>query len=360
MRPVTPPPAPSPPATRAGGRLDLADWGDPAKVLLVSGLLLPFGLMWLARLFVIEDDATVAPYVSRPFIPVMKAVLTFQAVGHALLMLAALATRRSRTVRWLVEAEVQLWFACTAFSIYAVGHFTSAMGVMFLVLPVVGYLLFDGPVMNRGLATGVTLTVLGVALPLAGVVPYSPFLAHAPWSNGRVELGWMLSQGVPLTFATVEGLALYTSLLRAYRARRYGLPISVLMLDVDHFKAINDTRGHQAGDEVLRRLGQVVREGLRVVDVAARYGGEELAVLLPHTALDGARIVARRLLAAARGVPVAGGGAVTVSLGVAQWSPGEAADALVARADVALYEAKRAGRDRACEAGSSTSAATRG
>jgi diguanylate cyclase (GGDEF)-like protein len=364
--------------------IDVAAWGDPAKVLLSSGLLLPFGLLWLVRMFQVEADPSASPYISRSFVPVMKAFLAFQAAGHAALVFFALALRRRRTVPWLVEAEVQLWFVCTAFSIYAVGHFTSAMGVMFLVLPVVGYLLFEAPVMNRGLATGVTLTVLGVALPLAGVVPYSPFLSRAPWADGRVELGWLVSQGVPLAFATVVGLSLYLSLLRAYRARqvelerlsstdeltslfnrriffarleeelaraqRHGLPVSVVLLDVDHFKAINDAHGHLAGDEVLRRLSRVVRESLRVMGVAARYGGEEFALLLPHTTLEGARVVAQRLLVAARSVPFGPTGTLTVSLGVAEWRAPEASDALVARTDAALYEAKRSGRDRACEA----------
>lgn len=128
-------------------------------------------------------------------------------------------------------------------------------------------------------------------------------------------------------------------------AVRRGEPCSLVVLDVDHFKAVNDTHGHQAGDEVLRQVGRVLHEAARGTDVPARYGGEEFAVVLPSCSPAEAFVVAERLRAgvAAGGGPVP----VTVSAGVASF-PLDAADpaGLVGAADHALYRAKRAGRDR--------------
>jgi len=134
-------------------------------------------------------------------------------------------------------------------------------------------------------------------------------------------------------------------------ARRHQRPLSVLMVDADHFKRINDVHGHPVGDEVLRMLGGVLRERLRATDVAARFGGEEFVVLLPETDAQQALLTARELVAivGARQHPVAG--TVTVSIGAASSHDGraEAAD-LLRLADEALYQAKAAGRNRACTA----------
>jgi diguanylate cyclase (GGDEF)-like protein len=133
-------------------------------------------------------------------------------------------------------------------------------------------------------------------------------------------------------------------------ASRHGTDLSLLMLDADHFKRVNDAHGHQAGDRVLQFIAETVRRNLRESDSAGRYGGEEFAVVLPHTPVAGAQIVAERIRAfcAASGVPVPGGSVtVTVSVGAAALRTGcRRSEDLIAAADAALYEAKRAGRNR--------------
>lgn len=129
-------------------------------------------------------------------------------------------------------------------------------------------------------------------------------------------------------------------------AQREGRPFSVLMLDLDHFKAVNDTHGHAVGDAALRGFAQRIQGQLRRSDVCARYGGEEFCVVLPGTAAALALDTGERLRLAVAGAPLAPGVAVTVSVGTATWRTGDDAATLIARADAALYAAKRAGRDR--------------
>jgi diguanylate cyclase (GGDEF)-like protein len=120
------------------------------------------------------------------------------------------------------------------------------------------------------------------------------------------------------------------------------------MLDIDNFKKVNDEYGHQAGDKVLRRIGIIIRNGIRNSDFPARYGGEEIAIIFPETLIDRAAIMADRLRATLRRTFEESGPAITVSIGVSALSrPGAvSASQLVWQADKALYEAKLAGRDR--------------
>ena len=135
------------------------------------------------------------------------------------------------------------------------------------------------------------------------------------------------------------------------RALRGSHPISVLALDVDHFKRINDEYGHLTGDEVLREMGLLLRETARLGDVVARYGGEEFEILAPDTNHEGAQILADRIQHAFRTRPFTAVGverAITISIGIASDTArnDQIASVLVARADEALYVAKRNGRDR--------------
>jgi diguanylate cyclase (GGDEF)-like protein len=132
-------------------------------------------------------------------------------------------------------------------------------------------------------------------------------------------------------------------------ATRMRQPLSLIMLDVDKFKLVNDTYGHDAGDLALRTLAEVLREELRGVDTAARYGGEEFAVILPQADLDGALIVAERLRNRIEQTEMPGIGHITASLGVATFPfHASSRDSLVTTADRALYQAKHLGRNRLC------------
>ena len=193
-----------------------------------------------------------------------------------------------------------------------------------------------------------------------------------PWSDDDLEFANLVAGWVAATLQRREsvrrlhvmarhdsltGLLNRAALLQGleqavHHANRYGSPLCVLMVDVDHFKSINDERGHLTGDHVLSTLGNVMRKSVRLADLAGRYGGEEFCLVMPETTIEGARIVAERLRGSIRVAEFQDdtGRRVTVSIGMARLERGDVPDDVLARADAALYEAKRTGRDRICVA----------
>jgi diguanylate cyclase (GGDEF)-like protein len=150
--------------------------------------------------------------------------------------------------------------------------------------------------------------------------------------------------GLPNRRAFEEDLA-----REASRAARAGTPLAVVVLDVDRFKAVNDTHGHAAGDAVLRAVAARAAGAIRAGDLLARIGGEEFGILLPAADLARAVDAAERIRTTLAALPVEAAGialAITASLGCAALARGETPEALVARADARLYEAKGAGRNR--------------
>jgi len=186
----------------------------------------------------------------------------------------------------------------------------------------------------------------------------------------------LLAETMEQLFRSVNDRAMRDGLTRAYNrgyladwlprqlrlVRRSGAPLSALMVDLDHFKKINDTHGHAAGDQVLVALARCIESQLRSSDVVVRYGGEEFTVLLPDTPIAGGFVTAERLRAAIaamterEGLPP--GLRVTASIGVAAISNGDDGAQLIPRADAALYHAKRGGRNRVVTAPPARSSAT--
>ena len=132
------------------------------------------------------------------------------------------------------------------------------------------------------------------------------------------------------------------------RLKRYQTPVSLVLFDLDHFKDINDTRGHSAGDEVLRQVATAMAGAVRDTDLVARWGGEEFLVVLPETPYSGALVCAERIRVKVESLGERLGFPVTISGGVYQPAPGDSAADIINRADARLYEAKRTGRNRVC------------
>ena len=133
--------------------------------------------------------------------------------------------------------------------------------------------------------------------------------------------------------------------------RRYSIALSVIMMDIDHFKRVNDTHGHQMGDKVLEKFARRIKSNVRRADMLARYGGEEFTVVLKNTDTKGAAVLADKLRIAVQEKPFEVDGhsiSLTVSFGVAGMQPGTDSDAtqLLRDADIMLYKAKGAGRNR--------------
>jgi diguanylate cyclase (GGDEF)-like protein len=135
------------------------------------------------------------------------------------------------------------------------------------------------------------------------------------------------------------------------RAQRYGRRLALIVVDLDDFKAVNDSIGHLAGDSVLADAAERVREVVRSADVACRVGGDEFAVILPESTLDDADQLYHRIQAAVSTRPIAQVGELHLSAGVAELRPGDDGTALFERADEALYRAKHAGKDQIVAAG---------
>lgn len=138
------------------------------------------------------------------------------------------------------------------------------------------------------------------------------------------------------------------------RTGRLGEPLSAIMADVDHFKKVNDSYGHLAGDIVLQSVAKLLEKTVRDYDIVCRYGGEEFLIVTPMTGSDNAQGLAERIrkLGEEMAVPVEGHAdlKITLSLGVTEYKPGDRIEALISRADQALYEAKNSGRNRVCAA----------
>ena len=130
------------------------------------------------------------------------------------------------------------------------------------------------------------------------------------------------------------------------QAARSGLPCAALVIDIDHFKRLNDRFGHPVGDKVLREISRRLQNELRAGCTLGRWGGEEFVVVAPQTELHEAQQLGERLLYAVRADPISGEHLVTVSIGATSYRPGDTPETLIARADRALYRAKQAGRDR--------------
>jgi two-component system cell cycle response regulator len=173
--------------------------------------------------------------------------------------------------------------------------------------------------------------------------------------GGPLRIAALMDESQKLaTTDPLTGLANRRALLAALQieialSRRHATPLSFLLMDVDHFKSINDGHGHAAGDQVLAAIGELLRSELRVPDISARWGGEEFVVVLKHTDAAGGVVAAERIRKAVQALSVNALDkriAVTVSIGVSEFDPGDSAEAMVDRADRAMYRAKTGGRNR--------------
>lgn len=251
-----------------------------------------------------------------------------------------------------------LGVALAAPSLLVVGGFRAAWP--FLIVPMV----LAGPLCGRrGLVAAIAVAAAVIALAtgaegapvddmafgLAAFVA-TALLAGAMWEIHTRKLRRVAAQSVTDRLTGLRNYAYLEDALRreCRRVERYGGAMSLVLLDLDRFKELNDRHGHETGNRLLAQVGRTISEQVRASDVAARFGGEEFAILVPGGASEAAE-AAERVRQAIGEQRIASGGSLigaTASGGVAELGPGEDVRSLIRRADAALYTSKRAGRDR--------------
>ena len=291
------------------------------------------------------------------------------------LHLEKIAPRAHRGVRGFYLAALLAIGACTLFGLQSAAVFTAfvvlqVFSVLMCLLGVVGLRARqDGaPYFLAGAVSG----MLGASVTAMAVwrgMPFTEFTFHAAELGFAVD-GTILALALADRMRRIRELQLRAEHLAAFdpltglrnrrafaehaapvwsTARRHGRPLSVIVLDLDHFKRINDSHGHAIGDTVLVAAARAIERDCRAGDIAARWGGEEFIVLMPETTGQQAWAMAERLLASVRSIDIPLGGerlGVSASVGVAEWHGHDDLEALIREADAWMYASKRAGRDR--------------
>jgi diguanylate cyclase (GGDEF)-like protein len=292
----------------------------------------------------------------------------FNVLSVATWVVATVLNRRgsSTSAMWLITLEVATH---AALAVSALGW---ASGFQYYLIPLIPFVMFNDRLPTAVVAAtsaAVFLAFLSLRIFAPDGTLDSPFARAQSYANIAIPFLALALVSVYFRLASttaerhLEKIAETDPLTGLLNRRRMserlseeharasggGKPFSVVIADVDHFKKINDTHGHAAGDRVLRAVAQLLTEGLRGRDAAARWGGEEFLMLLPETTLEGARDVADRLRASAeqrlRELSELERH-VTLTFGVAVFAPGVSVEACLKSADEALYAGKRGGRNR--------------
>lgn len=219
----------------------------------------------------------------------------------------------------------------------------------------------DGAAAGGLIALRITQAMLAIAV-LTGLFHFYPMIRKQTRERGVLQ---QMTESLTMKSATFQKAAL-TDPMTGLQNRRYfddalaqymdefsriERPLGIMIVDIDHFKSINDTHGHDVGDEVIKGLANTIREYTRYHDIAARIGGEEFAVVAPNVTLKDLDKLANRLRLAASDLVFNVGNVrlrITISVGIAIWDGKEGGTALYKRADSNLYNAKRSGRNRVC------------
>lgn len=373
---------------RTAGRLgNPLEWSTVAKGILLCWGMIPVYSLYVAYCLAVLAFTPDGELFNHAGVRWALALLGLLTVGSLLIGAAGFWLREQWPEALGYQHLCVQFYAITMSLVgYLVGSLSIVVGVVLAGSAVVGFTVFHRRAVMAGMVSATTLILASSVASALGMLEYAPFLA-ADRLGGEDSLLWALT--MILVFSAPHFLLLLA--LSSYviyrwhqrerevrqlaimdpltgvanrrwimdelereleRSRRHNLDLSVIMVDLDHFKAINDTHGHLVGDRVLKTAASVLSETVRMTDMVGRYGGEEFLILLPDTDREAAREVAercRRHIAATRAV-VGGdtGFAITASLGVGSQHGNERlhGDSLIGDADQALYQAKRGGRNR--------------
>lgn len=276
--------------------------------------------------------------------------LTTEQVGAAILLLAYIMYHAGQARAVLTP----FYLVAMLFGVLRLNA-VRMMGLAFVALlahaTMLHFLYLRGPGVNPSAALAEFL-VLAVVLPWFAVMGGYVNRLRMRLSDSHQELQLAVERIGELAIRDeLTGLYNRRYLMEALareqsRAERLGTPFAVCLIDIDHFKSINDGFGHASGDGVLKEFARLIPPELRGVDVHGRFGGEEFLIILPGTGREGAQVCAERVRAKTEAAAFPGVPRVTVTIGVAIYAGKEPVSALLARADKALYEGKSAGRNR--------------
>lgn len=361
-------------------------WSRVDKSIAISLTSVPVGAAYWLEIRELIANPEIAPYANQAFLRSFEPwLIAFLAGWLALLLVSVAVRKRAPESAVIMYATIFTYLLANATATYLFGPVTNPYGIVLLGACLITIILFDMVPGFIGVAAVIIFFFVTGLLERAGMLPYAPFFTEIPLEGGRLP-AWFSRQMTliavlnPLellvVFAYIQhqlhrheaqleaasktdfltGLPNRRHLIEALgaeleRSQRYGAPLAVMMIDIDHFKTINDRHGHLAGDQVIRIVGQIIKESMRRPDTVARYGGEEFMLLLPSTDRQGAVVVAERLLQRVGAMPVHVGTAalnVTVSIGLICFpeAPYKSIDEVLSAADTRMYEAKQAGRNR--------------
>lgn len=361
------------------------EWSAVDKGILMVGLIIPIYFQyWLWGLYV-QRRPDAGLLIDLPVMQVLTTIdLTFMS-GAIGLFLAGFAVRRRRPHSLLFQHVTTQYFALSLVSIsYFIGSASFSVGVVLLGAPVFGFILLDRLVVWCATVAALVLMLLLTYASAFGVLPYAPLIV--PPDTAASALFWQSSAlGFALPFFVMIVLLSDQALLHwrqredvirqlsrtdvltnvhnrrnimdllsreVARTVRHGPPLAVVILDLDHFKRVNDTWGHPTGDRVLQAAAKTLRDTIRQGDEVGRYGGEEFMIVLPETNLAGAAILIERCRQRLTEVEVVADNGDIVrmsgSFGVAcnEELAALSAETLINAADAAMYRAKEGGRNR--------------
>lgn len=367
----------------------LLEWSDRDKCLLLSVALFAYmSFVFVWHLFTIHFTSFAERFVSPEGAEVMSQVMQLNVAGWLVLILWGAALRRWRRHSVFYPAIFMSFFSIGFLLLgWTIGLYSPMTGMVLVGSPLVGFILFGFPRVAWNFAFTVLVVLLLAWLSVQGYSVHAIYFVKYPISQDLLSYYWIASTvAFMVPFITVV-IILVALLLRRWayreaqvrdqalhdpltglanrrelfvrfgnelaRARRTEQPLGICLMDLDHFKRINDTYGHGIGDEVLVRVAEVLRHCLRETDLVGRIGGEEFVLLLPDTELGGVESVIERCRASIERSPVTleDGSPlpVSASFGVVIYENGEeiSANELISRADEMLYRAKAAGRNRA-------------
>ncbi|MFP5441802.1 MAG: diguanylate cyclase [Gammaproteobacteria bacterium] len=371
-------------------RIELArvlEWSPVAKGTILLVFMIPLYLQyigWSAYILQREDRTALADIV---FLENQRPIFIAFALGAFLLLAIGLWLRKRRPQSVLFQLVCANYYGLTLlYCGYIIGTLNFVAGIIIVGAPVVGFILLERWVVYLSWAISLVSIVTLSYLGADGLLTYAPALVPPLPGDTANQVFWTTTTFFFAAPHLVALIVLADFLIARWRERelafrtlsftdaltgvhnrrsvleileretalrhRRGAPVGVVLLDLDHFKKINDTWGHPAGDLVLKTTAKVLSGCLRQSDALGRFGGEEFLIVLPDTDLDGTRIIAERCRAELAATPVVTAKGerlqVSASFGIAsnQRDPEISVDALIALADGALYRAKQAGRNR--------------